>query len=68
MSAADRQARARHRRKAGVAVIRLEIHPVDTADMLVAAGFLAGWDADDPAAIQAAVQAAWDDLTFVPDE
>lgn len=51
MTARDRQRRYRDRRRAGRRVLRIEVDDVDLAERLIASGFLARVDADDPAAL-----------------
>lgn len=55
-AASERQRRRRARQAAGVAVLKIEVPLFETADALVQAGYLAEWDADDPAAIRAALE------------
>lgn len=58
MTAAARARRHRARRRAGLAVFRIEAPLWQAADALVAAGWLADWDADDRKKIEAALARA----------
>ena len=58
MTGATRQRRLRQRQRAGLAVFKVETSVFELADALVAAGWLAQWDADDHAAIAAALDQA----------
>jgi len=58
MSGATRQRRLRQRRRAGLAVFRVEANAFELADALVDAGWLQAWDSDNHAAIQAALDRA----------
>lgn len=57
-AAAERQRRHRARRRAGMAVFRVEAAQFDLADALVSAGWLSEWDSDDPARIEQALNRA----------
>ena len=56
MSGADRQARTRRRRKAGLRCYRIELPEVPTEQMLIRTNFLREIDADDPAKVEAALR------------
>jgi|RhiMethySRZTD1v2_1073278.scaffolds.fasta_scaffold3789369_1 hypothetical protein len=56
MSGADRLRRHRERRACGRSVFRIEAPRFDLADALTHGGFLECWDADDHAAIEAALE------------
>jgi hypothetical protein len=58
MTAADRQRRRRRRLREGRIVARVELDEVEATDALVAAGLLDPNLADDPAAIEQALDAA----------
>jgi len=58
MTGATRQRRLRQRQRDGLAVFRIEANAFELSDALVAAGWLAQWDADDHAAIAAALDRA----------
>ena len=55
MSGASRQRQLRKRRRAGLAIFQIEANAFELADALVVAGWLEQWDADDRAAIEAAL-------------
>ena len=55
MTAAERQARTRRRRAAGLRCYRLELEEVPTEQMLIRTRFLNELDADDPAKVEAAL-------------
>ena len=55
MSGAERQARTRHRRRAGLRVYRVEANEVGIEYLLVATNFLDPRDADDPVKVEAAL-------------
>jgi hypothetical protein len=56
MSAADRLARHRARRKAGKAVLRVEVELHELADALADGGFLKAWDSENVEAIRQATE------------
>jgi len=58
MSGASRQRQLRQRRRDGLAVFKIEASVFELSDALVGAGWLAQWDADNHAAIQAALDRA----------
>jgi len=58
MTGADRQRRLRQRQRAGLAIFQIEASVFELSDALVDAGWLAQWDSDSHAAIQAALDRA----------
>lgn len=56
MTAADRIARHRARKKAGRAVLRIEVDLHELADALADAGFLQGWDVENVEAVSRATE------------
>src|SRR5690606_39989220 len=54
-TAAERARRYRARRRCGRRIARIEIDAFEVADLLVEAGFLEAWDAEDPRAVDRAL-------------
>lgn len=54
-AAAERARRYRARRRCGRRIARIEIDAFEVADLLVEAGFLEAWDAEDPQAVDRAL-------------